>query len=44
MARVNISHGLYEDHQKTIDKLKKVREERGVPVAIMLDTKGPENG
>ncbi|MEM8727725.1 MAG: pyruvate kinase [Chlamydiota bacterium] len=42
VARVNMSHGLYEDHKKTIDKLKKARKERGVPLAIMLDTKGPE--
>jgi len=42
VARVNFSHGTHADHKETIDKLKKAREERGVPLAIMLDTKGPE--
>lgn len=42
VARINFSHGTYEDHKKTIDKIKAVREKTGRPVAIMLDTKGPE--
>lgn len=42
VARINMSHGSYEDHKKTIDKLKKARKEKGIPLAIMLDTKGPE--
>lgn len=41
-ARFNFSHGDYESHQKRIDMFKKVREEMGVPVAMLLDTKGPE--
>ena len=42
VARLNFSHGSHEDHLKTIKLLKKAREERKVPLAIMLDTKGPE--
>ena len=42
VARLNFSHGTHEDHQKNIDMLKKVRAELNVPLAIMLDTKGPE--
>ncbi len=41
-ARFNFSHGDYESHQKRIDMFKKVREEMGLPVAMLLDTKGPE--
>ncbi len=42
VARLNFSHGSHEDHQIKIDMIKKVREKLGLPVAIMLDTKGPE--
>lgn len=42
VARINMSHGTYEYHKETIDKLKKARKEKNVPLAIMLDTKGPE--
>ena len=42
VARLNFSHGTHEQHQATIDRIKKVREELGLPIAIMLDTKGPE--
>lgn len=42
VARLNFSHGTYDDHQESIDQLKKAREIRGMPMAIMLDTKGPE--
>ncbi len=42
VARLNFSHGSYEDHQKNIDLIKTVREKLDIPVAIMLDTKGPE--
>jgi len=41
-ARLNFSHGTYEEHGKRIETIKKVRAELNVPVAIMLDTKGPE--
>jgi pyruvate kinase len=42
VARLNFSHGTHEDHQKNIDMLKSIRRELNVPLAIMLDTKGPE--
>lgn len=42
VARFNFSHGLYEEHKKRMDMLKKVREELHKPIAILLDTKGPE--
>lgn len=42
VARLNFSHGSHEEHKKKMDTIKKVRDELGVPLAIMLDTKGPE--
>lgn len=42
VARLNFSHGTHEDHRVVIEHLKKARAELGVPLAIMLDTKGPE--
>ncbi len=42
VARLNFSHGTHEEHQEKIDLIKKVREEMDIPLAIMLDTKGPE--
>lgn len=42
VARFNFSHGSYEDHKRRMDKVKRVREETGVPIALMLDTRGPE--
>ena len=42
VARLNFSHGTHEDHKKKIDMIKKVRDELNAPIAIMLDTKGPE--
>ena len=42
VARLNFSHGSHEEHQKKIDLIKHVREKLGLPIAIMLDTKGPE--
>ena len=42
VARCNFSHGNYEDHKKRMDTVKKLRKEVGKPVAILLDTKGPE--
>ena len=42
VARLNFSHGTHESHKKTIDNLKRAREEKKVPLAIMMDTKGPE--
>ena len=42
VARLNFSHGTHEEHKDKIDKIKRVREQLGLPIAIMLDTKGPE--
>lgn len=42
VARLNFSHGTHDEHQIVIDNIKKVREELDLPIAIMLDTKGPE--
>ncbi len=42
VARCNFSHGTYEDHKRRMDMVKKLRKEVGKPVAILLDTKGPE--
>ncbi len=42
VARINFSHGTHEEHAKKIEVIKKVREEKGIPLPIMLDTKGPE--
>ncbi|MBQ2805982.1 MAG: pyruvate kinase, partial [Clostridia bacterium] len=42
VARLNFSHNTHEDHQQRIDSIKKVRAELDMPIAIMLDTKGPE--
>ncbi|MCM1194384.1 MAG: pyruvate kinase [Corallococcus sp.] len=42
VARINMSHGLYEEHQAKIDTVKKVRRSLGMPIPIMIDTKGPE--
>ena len=42
VARFNFSHGSHEEHKRRLDALKALREELGLPVAAMLDTKGPE--
>ena len=42
VCRLNFSHGNHEEHLKRIENIKKAREELKLPVAIMLDTKGPE--
>ena len=42
VARLNFSHGTHEEHQKKFDLVKAVREKLELPIAIMLDTKGPE--
>ncbi|MGN0179295.1 MAG: pyruvate kinase [Monoglobaceae bacterium] len=42
VARLNFSHGTHAEHQEKIDMIKSVREELELPIAIMLDTKGPE--
>lgn len=42
VARLNFSHGTHEEHQEKIDTIKKVRSQLDLPIAIMLDTKGPK--
>jgi len=42
VARINFSHGSYEDQKVYIDAVKKAREELNMPVALLLDTQGPE--
>ncbi len=42
VARLNFSHGSHEEHKHKIDLIKAVREKLNLPIAIMLDTKGPE--
>jgi pyruvate kinase len=42
VARLNFSHNTHADHQRRIDLVKEVRAELDLPIAIMLDTKGPE--
>ena len=42
VCRLNFSHGSYEEHEKKIELIKRVRQKLGLPIAIMLDTKGPE--
>ena len=41
-ARINLSHATTESILKTLDVIRNVREESGVPIAVMYDTKGPE--
>ena len=42
VARLNFSHGTHEEQKSKMDLVKKVREKLDLPIAIMLDTKGPE--
>ena len=42
VARINFSHGNYQDQEPRIENFKKVREKVGRSVALLLDTKGPE--
>lgn len=42
VARLNFSHGDFDEHGSRIDNIKKIRKEINLPVAIILDTKGPE--
>ncbi len=42
VARLNFSHGTHDDHKERIEMIKKLRRELDKPVAILLDTKGPE--
>lgn len=42
IARLNFSHGTHEEHKVRVDRFKKVRDELGLPIPLLLDTKGPE--
>lgn len=42
VARFNFSHGSHEEHKRKFDRMIKVSNELGIPVAALLDTKGPE--
>ena len=42
VARLNFSHGTHEEHLRRIETIRRVREELDLPIAILLDTKGPE--
>jgi pyruvate kinase len=42
VARFNFSHGSHEEHKRKYDRIKKLRDELELPIAVMLDTKGPE--
>lgn len=42
VCRLNFSHGTHEEHQIRIENIKKARRDLDLPIAIMLDTKGPE--
>ncbi|MDW7675643.1 MAG: pyruvate kinase, partial [Bacillota bacterium] len=42
VARLNFSHGSYEEHGNRIKAIREAATELGVEIALMLDTKGPE--
>jgi len=42
VARLNFSHGVAEEHRASVERVRRISNELGIPVAIMLDTKGPE--
>ena len=42
VARLNFSHGTHETHAKCIETIKEIRDEKKIPLPILLDTKGPE--
>ena len=42
VARINCSHGSHEEHQVKFDVLERIKSKIDIPVATMLDTKGPE--
>jgi pyruvate kinase len=42
VARYNLSHAVYEEHRRRFESVMKIREELNIPIATMLDTKGPE--
>lgn len=42
VARFNFSHGSHEEHKQRMDMVRAAAQKLGVPIALMLDTKGPE--
>ncbi|MCI6373967.1 MAG: pyruvate kinase [Clostridiales bacterium] len=42
VCRLNMSHGSYEEQAERIARVKRLRAQKNIPVAILLDTKGPE--
>lgn len=42
VGRINFSHGTHEEHKKKIETFREVRDNLGIPAAVLLDTKGPE--
>jgi len=42
VARLNFSHGTMDEHRASVERVRRVSAELGIPVAILLDTKGPE--
>ena len=42
VARFNFSHGDYKQHERNMERVKRFREELHLPIATLLDTKGPE--
>ena len=42
VARFNFSHGSYEEHKGRIERVRRIANELGRPIGILLDTKGPE--
>ena len=42
VARLNFSHGTHEEHKARADMIKELRKEMGLPLALMIDTKGPD--
>lgn len=42
VARLNFSHGSHEEHLGRVQRIKKLREQLNLPIAMLLDTKGPE--
>ena len=42
VARLNFSHGTHEEHLEKMKLIRRVREKLNLPIAMMLDTKGPE--
>ena len=42
VCRLNMSHGTHEETAVRIERIKRLRAQKGIPVAILLDTKGPE--